>query len=607
MTDGKDGKVDRLASLVGALAGLFEQEHRECEGLLASVRESVSILRGDTADRRLLGLVTQLDALRRRLDLLLKMVQQDFLRKIHEQVTGLAEALIEMRATSLIGALAEAPPAPFQAWCQRLLDTVAEALGADRGLVVFCLPDSTEANIVAARQFSNPNLCLDECRFSRTLLRAVLDSGEPLLVDDAVAQQTYAKEHSVRDLQLRSVLVVPLRGSGRVLGVIYVENRERPAAFRPADVAVMARVARFGAEHVHRAGLLPDALDHDRSVYLDASQASREIIGHAGATVELLELVRKAAGVDATVLIQGESGSGKELVARALHYQSPRHQGPFTAINCAAIPADLLESELFGHEKGSFTGAAERRIGYIEETEGGTLFLDEIGELAYGLQAKLLRFLQEGEYRRVGGREPLSAKVRVVAATSKDLRTMVQAGRFQEALFYRLNVIPIQVPPLRDRRDDIPLLVDHFLNRFNALYGRRVRAAPEVYDVLKTCRLQGNVRELENLVHRLVALADDEWVRLRDLPADVLGAQSHRVNLGEDPLERLLRHPLEDFAQLRQRKQDVAKILREQERAVARQAVREAGGNVSAAAAKLGVHRVTLQNLLGPRTPGSRR
>ncbi|MGQ9653234.1 MAG: sigma-54-dependent transcriptional regulator [Thermodesulfobacteriota bacterium] len=243
------------------------------------------------------------------------------------------------------------------------------------------------------------------------------------------------------------------------------------------------------------------------------------IIGHSEAMQRTFDLVRRVADSDSTVIIYGESGTGKELIAKAIHYQSGRSEKPFVPINCAAIPADLLESELFGYEKGAFTGAHRTKIGRFEYADGGTLFLDEIGEMSPQLQVKLLRALQERSFERLGGVKPVQVDVRIISATNQDLEKAVSDGRFREDLFYRLSVIPIHIPPLRHRREDIPLLVEHFLERFNKGKNREVSGlSREAMDRLIQYAWPGNVRELENLMERLVVLKRCGTIELEDLP-----------------------------------------------------------------------------------------
>ena len=238
----------------------------------------------------------------------------------------------------------------------------------------------------------------------------------------------------------------------------------------------------------------------------------------------MIELVERAADSDSTVLICGESGTGKELVARALHHNSQRADKPFIPVNCGAIPGELLESELFGHEKGAFTGAIGQRTGRLELAHEGTVFLDEIGDMPPLLQVKLLRVLAEGEIDRVGGTRPVKINVRVIAATHRNLEEAIAQGKFREDLFYRLNVIPLQLPPLRERREDIPLLVHHYLKRFNELKGKSVQGIQdEALEVMCRYAWPGNIRELANFIERMVVLSTGPTLGLRDLPEKVRG------------------------------------------------------------------------------------
>jgi transcriptional regulator with GAF, ATPase, and Fis domain len=246
------------------------------------------------------------------------------------------------------------------------------------------------------------------------------------------------------------------------------------------------------------------------------------IIGQSAALQPVFEAIQKVADTDSTVLISGESGTGKELVARAIHLLSSRKKGPLIPVNCGAIPAELLESELFGHVKGAFTGAISSRHGRFELAQGGSIFLDEIGEMPALLQVKLLRVLQERVFEPVGGVKSLSADVRIIAATNRDLEEAVKSKLFREDLFYRLNVIPIHVPALRERKSDIPLLIQTFLNRFNLEKKRNVAIdLPEVTDLLLRYDWPGNIRELENLIERLVVFCGDGQVQLKDLPSKI--------------------------------------------------------------------------------------
>jgi DNA-binding NtrC family response regulator len=300
------------------------------------------------------------------------------------------------------------------------------------------------------------------------------------------------------------------------------------------------------------------------------------LVGAHGSMQEVFRIVHKVARSPSTVLIYGESGTGKELVARAIHVTSDRRDRPFLAVNVAALPETILEAELFGYEKGAFTGADARKVGLFEQASGSTLFLDEVGELKRDLQVKLLRTLQEREILRVGGTEAVPIDVRVVAATNLDLEREVREGRFREDLFYRLNVIPIALPPLRERRTDIPLLVEHFL----AKHGEPARTrtiAPEALEALVAYAWPGNVRELESIVERTLLLAEGDVIRLEDLPATV--RMRGRPGGGGIPIEI----------------PDEGLDLEELERALIVRALDKAGDNVTRAARLLGLSRRTLQ------------
>jgi two-component system nitrogen regulation response regulator NtrX len=271
-----------------------------------------------------------------------------------------------------------------------------------------------------------------------------------------------------------------------------------------------------------------------------------EIIGESTAVKHLREQIATAAPTNGRVLIAGENGSGKELVARAIHALSARRERPFVEVNCAAIPEELIESELFGHEKGAFTGAVARRRGRFELADGGTLFLDEIGDMSVKTQAKVLRALEEQAFERVGGRETIKVDVRVIAASNRDLQALIAAGRFREDLYYRLDVIPIEVPPLRDRRDDIPALVDHFIRVFSAENGKRMkRLSPEALAYFLTYDWPGNVRELRNMVERLVIMAPRDVIGVDDLPAPLRPKDAPAT--GQEPRDRSLREAREQF------------------------------------------------------------
>jgi DNA-binding NtrC family response regulator len=268
---------------------------------------------------------------------------------------------------------------------------------------------------------------------------------------------------------------------------------------------------------------------------LSADQGLGRIVGESSVIFRARETIRQVASADSTVLVTGETGTGKELVANSLHYESPRAGGPLVKVNCAALSETLLESELFGHEKGAFTGADRRREGRFERADGGTLFLDEISEMGAHVQAKLLRVLQGEPFERVGGDKAIRPDVRLVAATNRDQEEAVGEGRIRKDLFYRLNIVRIEVPPLRGRREDVPLLVEHFVSQYSAKHGKRIGAvSDEALGVLKAHDWPGNVRELEACIERSVILVGGETIEKRDLPPPLCGSSARLPAVGED-------------------------------------------------------------------------
>ena len=263
---------------------------------------------------------------------------------------------------------------------------------------------------------------------------------------------------------------------------------------------------------------------------VDKFQAFGQIVSQNKTMLDLFQLIKKVASTSTNILITGESGTGKELIARSIHQQGNRRDGPFVAINCAAIPSELMESEMFGHEKGAFTGAHTRTIGKFEYANGGTLFLDEISALRSDLQAKLLRVLQEREIERIGSNKPIKIDIRIISATNTDLNHSVLQGKFRQDLYFRLNVVPISVPPLRERKEDIPLLARHFLAKLNVAFNKKIQGFSEkALDALMRYHWPGNIRELENLIERIVVLSNsNDLIELKDVPLEIL------MNSGQD-------------------------------------------------------------------------
>lgn len=315
---------------------------------------------------------------------------------------------------------------------------------------------------------------------------------------------------------------------------------------------------------------------------LDAQYGMEHITGQSSAMREIFETIRQVAPARTTVLIEGESGTGKELVAQALHQLSPRARGPFVAVHCASLSPTLLESELFGHERGAFTGATERRIGRFEMADGGTLFLDEIGEIDASVQVKILRVLEERRFERVGGREPVDVDVRLLAATNRHLAGMVQDGKFREDLFFRLNVVTLTLPPLRDRTGDLPLLVSRFLKEFAEENQRPpITVSPDVLEAMSAYAWPGNVRELRNVVERMVVMARGDRLTVRDLPAVVRASAPAPTALSGSGRSAAIPGTMDDM-----------------ERMMIRRTLEAHQGNRMAAAAALGISRRTLHRKL---------
>jgi transcriptional regulator with GAF, ATPase, and Fis domain len=426
-----------------------------------------------------------------------------------------------------------------------LLDHAIDIVQAERGFVLLRQPDG-RLEFAGSRNFAGDKVEGTELEISRSLAQRVLDSGEPVCAVNALEDERFRDVQSISILGLRSVISVPVGDRDDIVGAIYLDNRLARRAFDKYDLRMLEALADHAAVALRNARLFADGeksraelvesrarvealngrlesivrgqsveLEHLRDAFrardtLDTKYDYREIIGRSPAILQTLRLLDRVVDSEVPVHVQGESGTGKELVARAIHHHGPRASGPFVSENCAALTETLLESELFGYVKGAFTGAVRNRKGLFEQAHTGTLFLDEVGDMSPGMQRKLLRVLQEGEVRPVGGIEPVKVDVRIVSASNRDLREMVGAGDFREDLFYRLGVLQIGMPPLRDRREDVPLLVSHFLDgEARRSGGRAVRLAAGVVDLLTAYDWPGNVRELENECLRMTALSGE--------------------------------------------------------------------------------------------------
>jgi len=355
-------------------------------------------------------------------------------------------------------------------------------------------------------------------RVSRTIATEVFHSGEPVLIEDAMSDKKWSVIDSVKDLKLRSVLCVPLKHENRVVGAIYLENRKLAGLFTEKELSLVDSITGEISNLIMESRRITYMKQMHRSIIssLREKYDFSQIVGSSPSLMEVLEKTGKVIASDCPVLITGESGTGKELIARAIHYNSKRAPFPFVAVNCAAIPENLIEGELFGYRKGSFTGAIRDYPGKIKEASKGTIFLDEISELPLHLQGKLLRVLQFGEITPIGGSAE-KVDVRFIAATNTNLKELVDTNRFRRDLYYRINVVEIELPPLRERKEDIPHLVKHFIKKYSEQYGKRCKRISKASLVaLMNYDFPGNIRELENIVERGVLFSDGEVVHLPD-------------------------------------------------------------------------------------------
>ncbi|MGH1343281.1 MAG: sigma 54-interacting transcriptional regulator [Nannocystales bacterium] len=479
---------------------------------------------------------------------------------------------------------------------EQVVDAVMELTDAERGAVV--VRRAGQEDLSVTRELSEGS---EGASYSRSVIARVLDSGEPVLSVDAAADERFDDSRSISHLNLRSVLAVPLRFRGELLGAAYVDHRLRRGNFGEDDLAHMEAFSDLAALAVAHAAALADLEEKTEALTLSSEQLGalleqreaevlalredarrqsppsdgyRGIIGSAPRMQDVFRLIERVADADVPVVVYGESGTGKELVARALHDAGGRATGPFIAENCGAIPETLLESVLFGHARGAFTGAQKAKPGLFEAADGGTIFLDEVSEMSMGMQTKLLRVLQEGEVRRVGETSPRSVNVRLLAASNRDLEAMVDTGTFRRDLFYRVNVVRVNLPALRERPEDILPLIEHFFARHNAT---PLRLAPSVVRALQGYAWPGNVRQLENEVQRWIALCEGA-VALQDLSAAIVGAAEPE---GIDPDDLRIRPRVERM-----------------ERDLIARALQRTGNNQTKAAQLLGLSRYGLQKKL---------
>ncbi len=502
-----------------------------------------------------------------------------------------------------------------------IIDSAILLSGAERGflLMVDESKKDGELKVVVARNIDQENIRNKRHKVSYTIAERVIESGEAVLTTDAMGDQRYSEYLSIHHLKLRSVLCLPMSRQGKVLGALYIDNRFQRNAFSDEDLAFMEAFANQAAIALTNAQILEERqrvandlaesqakveelneklkarleekqkalAETERIVAVQQRQLERShgydsIVGDSAALNQVFHVLDRVCTSEISVLVTGESGTGKELVARAVHYNGPRKNRPFVAINCSSIPETLIESELFGHVRGAFTGASADKKGVFEVAHRGTLFLDEIGEMPIEMQAKLLRALQEGEIQKVGSARPVKVDVRIIAATNRNLREMIKAKRFREDLYYRLAVVTIPLPPLRDRSDDIPILVRHFIEKNQAAGLGSVSAiSSETLRFLMRYQWPGNVRELETVVKNASIFCEGDILQPQDLSnfpnivGDTAGETEARA-----PTTRAVRP------------------LAELEREAIIYALEVNGGNKKRTAEQLGIDRRTLYNKL---------
>ena len=467
-----------------------------------------------------------------------------------------------------------------RALLDKVLDILERRMGMLRGTMT--LLEGDELRIEASRGLDDDERALGRYRIGEGVTGRVAQTGKCEVVPDIHADRRFLNRTGARtDKRPIAFICVPLVHLGQVIGTLSIDRLNEPgtaaAADLERDVALLEIIANITAE---AAAVCREELA-ERQALVEENRRLRDmlannpgdLIGNCREMRAVYEQIRQVAPSEATVLIRGASGTGKELVARAIQSLSMRKDKPFVTLNCAALPESLVESELFGHEKGAFTGAAQRRIGRAEAADGGTLFLDEIGDLSIPIQIKLLRFLQERTFSRIGSNEELRSNVRFIAATSRNLEDLMAKKMFREDLYYRLSVFPIAMPDLSRRTGDIVLLAEHFLGKMNVKYGKQVtRISPPAVSMLQSYSWPGNVRELENCIERAVLTSTDDTIHGYNLPPQLQADEFAETPFDAGEERRTLDAKLAAY-----------------ERRVLEDAIRRHGGNRSAAGRELGV------------------
>lgn len=448
---------------------------------------------------------------------------------------------------------------------EKILETTMAHLNAERGSVLL-VDEAKERgfSVVAAKNFGSER-STDQFAASSSVIQQVLSTGSPILTFDALSDERFESSTSIVAQKILSIICIPLRSNDRVSGAVYLDSSVSRKAFTEESLkflAVFGHLAAIAIENAQRYSSLRAENERLRNE-VDVTRLFTTMVGKSEAWKRVQGITKRVLDVDVAVLITGESGTGKELVARAIHDGGLRRGKPFVTVNCSAIPEQLMESELFGYMRGAFTGASADKKGLVEVAQGGTLFLDEVADLPLQLQPKILRLLQEKEYRRVGDTKNRTANIRILAATNRDMREEVRSGRLREDLYFRLNVVEIHLPPLRERKEDIPLLAAYFVRRAADAYKRPVEGIhPDAMQTLLANQWSGNVREFQNIIERAVVLCGGNQLTKEDFMFDA-----------------------SDRAAIQRR----ATTLAEFERQIIEATLTEMGGNRTRTAEKLGV------------------
>jgi transcriptional regulator with GAF, ATPase, and Fis domain len=447
-----------------------------------------------------------------------------------------------------LGAAREIP-----ALLEALMDEVIALTHADKGFLVLLEDASNDDGAVVrvprikmARNLKGESLDEAVAQLSDSIVKKAIESGQPIVVSDALTSTEFNSSKSVVSLKLTSVMCVPLLHQGQVFGAIYVGNNSVANLFDEHSLELLTLFAAQASLLVQNA-LHINALTLETAGLKSELEKSRygELVGACDGMREVFKKIEKVARADISVLVTGETGTGKELIAREIHKRGGRARGPFVVINCGAIPENLLESELFGHVKGAFTGAVATRQGRFQAAHNGTLFLDEIGELPLHLQVKLLRVLQERQVTKVGDNKGENVDIRIVAATHRNLEQMVREGTFREDLYYRLNVVQLHLPPLRERGEDVVVIANFLLQKYNDEYGKKVKGfSPKALTAIRKYAWPGNVRQLENRLKRALVLAEGKELRPEDL--DITSDDLEDILPLADALERYRRRYIDE-------------------------------------------------------------